>query len=146
MKRRFAILAGLFGAARLSAQSRTRLLNVQMPAGIGPGLRGLDAGGGERVFAIDPSLEITSGNVVRVNPASVQPLRSDVVFIPLVGGTITLPNPPAPNTKPWVACAGMVQIPGTSFDYTLSGSVLTPTTAGLPVWQAAGGTTVLYFF
>ena len=143
MKRRLLLLASLAGLSRVWG-AQTKIAMLQMPGAVGPGLRGIDSSGGERILGLDPSIEITAANIVRVNPASLTPVRPKGLVLPFTASPLRLPD--VPTAIALVSCNGLVQSVGATRDFTASGADLTPTAGALPIWQAAGEVTVFYFF
>jgi hypothetical protein len=125
--------------------AQTRIGEMQMPSSAGTGIRAIVAGV-SRLLPLDPSLEIVAigGNppVLRVTPAPATALRTKTVALPYTGIPVILPDTPAGAVL--VFCGGLAQTLGT--DYTLSGTILSPTTAAQPAWQAQGSVLVFYVF
>lgn len=146
--RRYGIILVTLAALGAVALSQTRAVEEQLPAGTGTFLRMIVASVSRQV-GLGPSLVIggtPTAPLLDVNPASIPTvtIRNKAVSLTFTSGSVTLPDAPLANTTVDVYVGGFYQEIGV--DYTISGSSLTPTVAGLPVWQRQGKVIAKYFF
>lgn len=146
--RRYGLILLTLAALAAAALSQTRVADEQLPGAPGTFLR-MIVSSTSRLVGLGPSLVIggtPTAPLLDVNPASIPTvtIRNKAVSLTFTSGSVTLPDAPLANTTVDVYVGGLYQEVG--FDYTLSGSTLTPTAAGLPVWQRQGKVIAKYFF